>query len=669
MKKNLLLLLLLLVGLSAQAQNRKLLDSLQKVYKNTTTDTTRILLQLAIAGEYINSNPDTCIYLANQALTKSQNNGFGRGRAMAYNAIGSGFINKSQYVEALLQYQQALAVFKKMQDKKGVALSLNNLGNAYFNQSDYPQALAYYQDALKLREEIKDKPGIAQSLNNIGIIYKNQGNYALGLENYQKSLKIKEEIGDRQGIALTLNNIAGAYEQKKAYTLAEEYYQRSLKIREEAGNKRGMSNNYNGLAKVAQKQQDFEKSVTYGLKGLQIAQEIKALKEVKDLSKTLFETYKLKQDFANALVYHELYKQSNDSIFNLEKSKTITNLETKVKLNKKDLEFLKEKEAKEFQQKLNYLTTFSLLVVLVFAYFIFRSRQKEKKSKELLLQQKEEIQQINEELELTLTTLNTQKTEIEEKNQAIQDSIVYAQRIQQTILPLQENIQAHLPDHFIFFQPQGVVSGDFYYFEEKKGKLIVAVIDCTGHGVPGAFMAMIASEILNEIIQNKEILEADLILNELHKRVRIALKQDETNNQDGMDVALLVIDKSQKRVSFAGAKRPLIYIQQSELFHLKGDGMPIGGEQLETERMFVKHTIELSIPTIFYLFTDGYQDQFGGVKKKKFKLTQMKEMLLSVHAHSLPMQRQVVAERLQQWMNDGNERQIDDVLVVGVQLG
>ena len=282
--------------------------------------------------------------------------------------------------------------------------------------------------------------------------------------------------------------------------------------------------------------------------------------------------------------------------------------------------------------------------------------------------QKNDLLELHEELWQQNTALQKSNLIIQNKNQTIADSIQYAQRIQKSILPLEEIVKKHLPAHFILFKPRDVVSGDFYYFEEKNDRLILATIDCTGHGVPGAFMTMVASEILNEIVQNKQIVEPDLILNKLHKNIRKALKQAETDNRDGMDLALITIDQKHKKVQYAGAKNPLIYMQNNELHLIKADKMPIGGEQREEERFFTKHEISIDLPTTFYLFSDGYQDQFGGEQGKKFTIGRLKELFLQIHTLPLPTQQQMLNDTFEAWREQAGEKQIDDVLVVGVKI-
>jgi len=264
--------------------------------------------------------------------------------------------------------------------------------------------------------------------------------------------------------------------------------------------------------------------------------------------------------------------------------------------------------------------------------------------------------------------LNQQKEAVEEQNKHIMDNINYARRIQEAFLPKEETIRKYIPDFFIFFQPRDVVSGDFYFVEEVAGKVVVGAIDCTGHGVSGAFMTMLGNDILHNLVDNQLMTSPDLLLNELHKGVRQALKQHETENRDGMDAALLMIDQENKKVVYAGAKNPLIYIQNNELHIVKADKTPIGGEQREQERVFSKTVIDVALPTTFYLFSDGFQDQFGGEHNKKFSIARMKDLFLQIHEKPLPAQKEIIAQTFKNWHTQANEKQIDDVLIMGIRF-
>ncbi len=265
--------------------------------------------------------------------------------------------------------------------------------------------------------------------------------------------------------------------------------------------------------------------------------------------------------------------------------------------------------------------------------------------------------------------LGQQYTIIAHKNKDITDSINYAKRIQTAMLILDEQVKNAVPEHFILFKPRDVVSGDFYWFAEKEDKIIVAVVDCTGHGVPGAFMSMIGDSLFNSIVHDREIHEPNIILNELHKGIRTALKQSETDNRDGMDLSLLVIDAKNNIAQFAGAKNQIIYIQNNQLFEIKANKMPIGGEQPEEERLFTLHNIDITQPTMFYLFSDGFQDQFGGKQGKKFMIAQMRELFLKIHHEDMSTQREILDDAIHDWMIQGKEKQVDDITVVGMKVG
>ena len=321
----------------------------------------------------------------------------------------------------------------------------------------------------------------------------------------------------------------------------------------------------------------------------------------------------------------------------------------------------------------------SIITTMVFASIFrmetFNYEAKMHQQNHQLAEQREEIQQSFEQLKSTQESLEQKQKEIISKNIRIEKlyedlsaSIDYAQNIQQAILPNAEQIDQLLPNNFVFFKPRDVVSGDFYYLEEVKGKVILAAIDCTGHGVPGAFMSLIGNDLLTEIIKNRQIISAHEILERLHQGVSQLLRQKETQNQDGMDMALVVIDRQNKTLEFAGAKNPLVYIQNKQLKVIKGDKTSIGGEQRENTRKFTTHHIPLDQRTTFYLFSDGFQDQFGGSNNKKFSPRRLRNLLLEIHNQPLSSQKTVLAEALQSWQTQGQEEQIDDVLVIGVQL-
>lgn len=283
----------------------------------------------------------------------------------------------------------------------------------------------------------------------------------------------------------------------------------------------------------------------------------------------------------------------------------------------------------------------------------------------------EEILAQNEEIIQQQEQIAAQNEALTEKNSYITASINYAQSIQQALLPKEEDITQILPDSFIYLQPKDIVSGDFYWLTQKEvsdgtKRTIVAAVDCTGHGVPGAFMSSLGTSYLNQIVDFQGYTRPDEILERLNQRIRAALNQDETNNQDGMDITLCVIDYSNMRVEYAGARNSLIYIQDNQFFEIKGEKFSIGGYKDNYIKEFTTHIIPIDQPTVFYLFSDGYKDQFGFETDKKFTSKRLRELLMNIYYKDMDEQRLIVSKVFEEWR--GQATQTDDVLMIGFKI-
>lgn len=258
--------------------------------------------------------------------------------------------------------------------------------------------------------------------------------------------------------------------------------------------------------------------------------------------------------------------------------------------------------------------------------------------------------------------------ELAQKNKDITSSIQYAKRIQLAILPPLEQIFKYFPQSFVLYKPKDIVSGDFYWFGVKDGKKIIAAVDCTGHGVPGAFMSMIGHNLLNQIISENGITEPDEILNSLHRGVQAALKQgtNVVDTSDGMDVALCCIDSKNDTLEFAGAYRPLFIVNGKKFEKIEADKSPIGGSQLDADRKFTSHKIKINKGDTFYMASDGYADQFGGEKGKKFMVKRFNELMLAMQPQSMEEQCKTLDSTFESWR--GTYQQIDDILVIGIRF-
>nr|MCU0393334.1 SpoIIE family protein phosphatase [Thermoflexibacter sp.] len=275
-----------------------------------------------------------------------------------------------------------------------------------------------------------------------------------------------------------------------------------------------------------------------------------------------------------------------------------------------------------------------------------------------------------EELRSNIDMINAQNKEIKAQHHSITSSINYAKNIQSNILPDFQHIQAHFPDSFLIFRAKDIVSGDFYYFNQKQNKFVLAAVDCTGHGVPGAFMSLIGYEILTEIIEHYHLMEPSHILKRLHLGIKKLLKQGEStsNSRDGMDIALVVIDMEKKELLFAGAKTPLVYIENGKMKMIDGDNLHIGGINSKDSIEFQQTTLPFGDKEnfSFYLFSDGYQDQFGGEQNKKLMKRHFRELLFQLHAMPMKEQGDLLLEWHEAWK--GNIAQTDDILVMGLRL-
>jgi serine phosphatase RsbU (regulator of sigma subunit)/ligand-binding sensor domain-containing protein len=337
-----------------------------------------------------------------------------------------------------------------------------------------------------------------------------------------------------------------------------------------------------------------------------------------------------------------------------------------------------------------YLLLSALLVMLFISIYTKRLRKQKKRLEEIIKERTKEISNKNEELEKSQDELLILAKHLRQANEDITASISYASKIQASMLPPLKGIEDAFPDSFIIYRPRDIVSGDFYWFTETpleprfakdpnikgtpsilqgfaEGKKIIAAVDCTGHGVPGAFMSMAGDVYLNQIVTLEGITQSHLILKELHENVRKTFRQEETNNTDGMDMALCVINPNNQTLEFSGAKNPLVYIQDGELVYIKGDKNGIGGFQFDdTEKEYTRHVVPLDKPTSFFIFSDGFQDQFGGPKGKKFMISRMKELFLAHKDKPMQAQKLILEKAIDDWM-EGFE-QIDDILLIGIHI-
>ncbi len=567
-------------------------------------------------------------------------------------------------------YSEALKIYEKKNRKHDIALQLYCLGRTYSTQGDSLKRDEYFARSLRLFEEINDGWGIPLVKRSLAGIAVKKGQYDKALEIFRECLRRYRgsslKGGDRWGIANSLESIGQVHEKRNANDSALYYFSQALKIREEMGYRQGITLALKELAQLSYKMGNKAKAEEFAGRALKVAREVGAPSDISQAAKELKTIYKEKGDYKNAFDMLELYTAMRDSVQNEENRKAVYRQQVNYEFEKKQAEVKAEQDKKEAlvkqQDELRsyreFVTEIICIVIFVFLIIIAlilyrRYRAKKRTSEELAVK----------------------NAIIAEKNKDITDSINYARRIQTATLPSADLHKKLFPDSFIFFRPRDIVSGDFYWFTEKGGKKILAAVDCTGHGVPGALMSMIGTAFLNEIVNQRGITEPGNILSELRHLVIHSLKQTGTEGEtrDGMDIAIVSITgngSSSATVEFAGANNPLWIVRHQadhrfEMMEVEGDKRPVGyfkGKGLP----FTNHAIEVKKGEALYIFTDGYADQFGGEKGKKFKYKQLQQALLSIHYKPMEEQGRMMEEEFNAWKR--SLEQVDDVLLMGVRI-
>ena len=310
-----------------------------------------------------------------------------------------------------------------------------------------------------------------------------------------------------------------------------------------------------------------------------------------------------------------------------------------------------------------------LLVILLFIgignFFFIKWRDKKMQYEKQVLEEKISIRTV--EVLQQKFELEKKNELIAEKNKEMTDSLNYAKRIQAAILPKKAAIAETFGESFVLYMPKDIVSGDFYSFSKKNGTAILAAADCTGHGVAGAIMSMIGSSLLTQIINEKGITDPADILGHMDAGIIEALKQNENDTHDGMDISLCRFNLAEQSLTYAGANRPLWLVRDKQLEVIKSDKFPLGGMQMEQKVTFTNHQVPLKKNDIIYLFSDGYADQFGGMLGKKLMTKKFKEVILSICDQSMQEQKTYLEKFIRDWMG-GEFEQVDDMMVLGVRI-
>lgn len=593
----------------------------------------------------------------------------------SYNTIGTIMYYKGNYSKALDYFMKSLKIREELGPKRLVASSYNNIGSILMMQEHYEEALEYYKKYLNISIELQNKRNEGMAYSNIGIIHQNLGKKPKAVTYYKKSMAILRELGDRRSLSNTLLNLGDLYVEMQRFEKAEMHLTESLEIASELGAKGNKATALVNMAILKERTGNPGEAVRLARQSLDLTKKLGALEEQRYAYKTLANAYGAQNMYQEAFQAHKQYKAISDSIFSEEKHKQIAELETKYQTEKKEQENKLLKKQNELKNlKIRRQRTFSVAIVLVaillvaLGVVVFISRMRLKRINKVLRTKNEEINRQKEELNVQNDYIKKQHDLVSRQKDQITDSINYASRIQQAVLPLDERLDNQLgaEHYFILYKPRDIVSGDFYWFFTRGSRRYFVVADCTGHGVPGAFMSLIGIDLLNKIVSEDGDLHAEELLHKMHDGVLRALNQESSDSRDGMDIGALIFDQSSNIVEFSGAKLPLFFVDQ-EAHTFKGNRMPIGKMHVEISHDYTRHSMKLEAPTHFYLFTDGYPDQIGGMKQRKYMVGNFRSFLQKISEYPMTQQKHMLEEELENWMQTAPQ-QIDDILVMGIRL-
>lgn len=713
-----ILLIVALIFLSVGLYAQTAADSLLKEVRKGVPDTNRVNQYYELAAFFKYSDPDSALHFLEEGITLSQSINFKEGEARLHLLTGETYVIKGIFSKSITSYEKALAIYRETKKDNQVGETLSSIGRVYEKKGDYENAISNYIQSLKIREKLKDKKGIASSLNSIGVIYlatddtmnarisfekafklisevQNKNGIALVLNNlglvydkmgktdtaltyFNQSLKILEEIENTSSISMVITNIGNQYLKKEEYDKALDYYKQSLAIKEQVGDLTGIINVYINMGDVYQKQNKINDAINQINKALELAKEIRFLDGIKNCYNILRDLYETTGNWKEA--YDAIYNFSlyRDTLINENNSKVLLQLREEYEADKREKEIALQKAENEQNQAIIeqqttqiYAFTVGVILLLILAVVILNGYRQKRKANKLLEAQNFEI--------------SHQKEVIEEKNNDIMASITYAQRIQHAILPPIKLVRENLPNSFILYRPKDIVSGDFYWMDFKKPYAHFSVVDCTGHGVPGAFMSIVGHNGLNQAVNEYKLVHPGDILDKLNDLVESTLhKSEDSNVKDGMDIALCSLNLTSNVLEYAGANNPMYIIRRKPepfihngvtlspsvendeyaLYEIKANKQPIGAYINRVP--FTNHTIPLQDNDSIYIFSDGFPDQFGGPDGKKFKYKPFKELLLNLQKDSLQEQCRLLDETMIKWR--GSYEQIDDICIIGLKV-
>lgn len=598
--------------------------------------------------------PDSSFVYASKAHALATELKYEYGIARALASMGEVYNAKGNYSMALKVLHESYDHYENMGNKAAMSTVMNSIGNTHMGNKDNAKALAAFKKCYYIASEMKDAKGIALSSFGIGNIYGTDGKIDSAMKYLDVALPAfaAQKYTYAEGMTYALIGQLKSSEKKYAESLAA--LDKAMELFNQVGQLYGIGVTYQAIGKTYYDMGEKGTALNNYLKAYEVHMKRNAFDNIKESAFAISQTFKDLGDFESALAYHEKYMIYNDSVFNQQSRKQLLEVETKYLTADKEKEIkLKTLELETSAEKVKSRTMFLFIfagvsvVLLILAFFAYKQyRQKKMANIRVMLQ----------------------KNIIEEKNKSITESIRYAQYIQGSILPDDDMIYYVLGESFVLYRPKDIVSGDFYWVATVDNYTYVAVVDCTGHGVPGAFMSMVGFNALGNSIKQLKNPDTSQVLAFLQEEVKSMFRHNYNsgNVRDGMDISLVRLNKKEKQLQFSGANIPLCIVRDKEIIQHRGDKVAITAHRETKADTFTLHDISLQKGDTVYMFSDGYADQFGGPKGKKFKYKNF-QALMKANGH-LPMyeQKNIFSTTIDSWR--GDHEQIDDILVIGFRV-
>lgn len=673
LKRFLAVIISLLICLLSYGQQSEL-DSLKSLINHATTDTARIRFTIKYASELTYSNPKESKIILENCVSESNKIGYKVAEAGALFSLAIPYAFEGNYQTSLKYMIESSSIYEKLDDKNGLAKCLGGQGNIYYFMNDTSKAQEYYEKALSIYKKTNNYNGMASCISNLGLICQESKDYKKALQYQQEGLKLEERSGNKRGIAISHISISSVLNRLKRYREAKNHALISIKVSKSIADTIATSEGLQRLADCYKYTRQFDSALLYIKEDIRICEKVKDYHQLLSALEIQNELYDSLGYFHNAYISQKKLMEVKDSLLNKEKTAQLIEMQTKFDTEQKQ----KENEillTKNFNQKLilwGLVLIIALILILVIQVLL--SKHKLRTSHENLLGLHQELQQHKEEIETQAESLIKaneaiirQKDQLEHTHQKIADSIVYASFIQSALLPSEDEINKFAMDSFIIYEPRDVVSGDFYWVKERNKKFVIAVADCTGHGVPGALLSMMGVSFLNDIVANISELNPSDILENLRENVKQALGQYSSKSlrKEGIEIGLFVFDPIAKKLSFSGAYISLWLLRKGIIKEYKADRMSIGISLKESP--FSQTDIEILEGDTIYLFTDGYADQLGGKTRKKFLRKNLVQEFVATTNLSLKEQKKHLFKVHESWRGDKCE-QIDDILVMAIRF-